>query len=262
MEIKRLIDKETKLEEYTGDDRMITAYEMLKELDNEKVPDVLLKSMIPSLDKSIGGFEGGELTTISGLTGNGKTLFCQTLTNNFFQQRFNSAWFSYEVQPRHFLKKFGSELPPFVMPRMLKGNSLDWLEERIWEAVIKHDIKAVFIDHLHFLINMNSRQNMSLEIGSVMRRLKSIALQHNLAIFIVCHTTKTKITDDDGLDLSDIRDSSFTSQEADNVLLIWRANDIHNGALLKIAKDRKNGTFNKIIGLVKGECFLREVEHV
>ncbi len=260
MDNKKLIETETELEEYNGEDRIITAYNFLKEIKDEPENEVFLMSGFPTLDASIDCFEGGELTTISGLTGNGKTLFAQTLTYNFAKKRKLSCWFSFEVKPQKLFEKFGDELPNFVLPRRLQDKSLSWLNKKIWEAKVKHDIQAVFIDHLHFIVDMASGHNMSLEIGSVMRSLKKIALFHNVAVFIIAHTGKTKLSKDKNtIDIDDIRDSSFIAQEADNVLLIWRTNT-PNEALLKIAKDRKNGTFNKVIPLIKGEIFLREKE--
>jgi len=260
MDNKKLIEAETELEEYNGEDRIITAYDYLKETKDEPDNEVFLMSGFPTLDASIDYFEGGELTTISGLTGQGKTLFSQSLTYNFAKKKKLSCWFSFEVQPKQLFQKFGDELPNFTLPRRLQDKSLSWLNKKIWEAKVKYDIQAVFIDHLHFIVDMASKHNMSLEIGSVMRSLKKMAMFHNIAIFIIAHTGKTRLSKDkNDLDIDDIRDSSFIAQEADNVLLIWRTNN-QNEAMLKIAKDRKNGTFSKIIPLVKGEIFLREKE--
>ena len=62
--------------EYHGEDRIVSSQELkdhLKEAQNRKAL-VYIKSGIPSLDNLIGGFEGGELNVISGISGQGKTL--------------------------------------------------------------------------------------------------------------------------------------------------------------------------------------------
>ena len=239
-----IIEQEKELVNYDGDDKVISSQEMKVVVDANSDRVVSFNSTMPTLDKILGGFEGGELTVISGLTGNGKTLLAQTLTHNFDRQGIKSLWFSYEVLPRNFLKSFGDEFPNFYMPSRLTLNSIDWLEQRIWEAKLKYDCRVVFIDHLHFLLDMKSRLNMSLEIGHVMRSLKGLAIKYNLVFFLIAHTAKVR--PDTELDLDSLRDSSFIGQEADNVFMVWRKINTANDAVLKVVKNRKHGTYGKI----------------
>ncbi|MEW6215418.1 MAG: DnaB-like helicase C-terminal domain-containing protein, partial [Nitrospirota bacterium] len=132
MDTRELVELEKKLCRYEGDDRVMSSHDLAVSFREEDVP-VSIKSGIPSLDFYIKGFEGGELIIISGLTGNGKTLFAQTLTKNFDDQGVKSLWFSYEVMPKNFLRSFGEELPLFYMPARLKECSLSWLTKRIHE---------------------------------------------------------------------------------------------------------------------------------
>jgi len=254
LDTKEIIELEKKLYQYAGEDRILSSHDLAKSFREEDTP-ISIKSGIPSLDRYIDGFEGGELIVISGLTGNGKTLFAQTLTKNFADQGIKSLWFSYEVMPRNFLKSFGEDLPFFYMPARLRGSSLSWLTARIHEAKLKYEIKAVFVDHLHFLIQIN-KGNLSVEIGAVVRELKKLALRFNLCIFLIAHTMKIKPEVE--LGLGDTRDSSFIEQEADNVFYIWRLKK-GNQAILKIAKNRRNGVFEKKIKLTKEGKFLVEV---
>ena len=251
---KQLIEFEKQLCEYDGEDKVVPSTELRKSLEQSRQKVVGLQSSIPSLDRLIHSFDGGELTVLSGITGNGKTLFAQTLTKNFSDQKKNSLWFSYEVMPLNFLRSFGTSLPNFYMPQILKENNLIWLEKRVHEAKIKYSIEAVFVDHLHFLISMTSRNNMSLEIGNLMRGMKKIALKHNICFFLIAHTKKTN--PDYELDLGDTRDSSFIEQEADNVFYLWRKPKTENEATLKIAKNRRMGVFGKKVHLIKSENFL------
>jgi replicative DNA helicase len=142
------------------------------------------------------------------------------------------------------------------MPAKLKGNSIDWITERIHEAKVKYRVQAVFVDHLHYLVDM-SRHSISIEIGSVMRSIKKLALRFNVCFFLIAHTTK--IRPDTELDLGDTRDSSFIEQEADNVFYIWRKPHRANEATLKIAKNRRYGVFNQKIPLIKIGHFLGEL---
>jgi replicative DNA helicase len=256
-DIKNLIEIEKKLYSYEGQDRIMSSHDMAKALREEDKP-IQIKSGIPSLDKYIDGFEGGELIVISGLTGNGKTLLAQTLTQSFHNQGVRSLWFSYEVMPANFLKSFGENIPLFYMPARLLGNSITWLSTRIHEAKLKYQIRAVFVDHLHFIVEMN-RGNMSMEIGVVMRAIKKMALKFNIAFFLIAHTMKCKPETE--LGIGDTRDSSFIEQEADNVFYIWRTRK-ERQAVLKIAKNRRKGVFEKKITLFKVGHFLEELQNV
>ena len=90
---------------------------------------------------------------------------------------------------------------------------------------------------------MNARnQNMSLQIGAVMRTLKRIALKYNIIIFIVAHMKHIRMIGSP--DLEDLRDSSFIGQEADIVLMMKRdeSNDTFlNTAELFIKAHRRTG---------------------
>lgn len=253
-DIKNLIEIEKNLYSYEGQDRVMSSHDMSQALREEDEP-IQIKSGIPTLDNYIGGFQGGELTVISGITAMGKTLSAQTLTRNFDDQGFRSLWFSYEVLPANFLKSFGEELPLFYMPARLQDNSLSWVATRLHEAKLKYQIKAVFLDHLHFIVSMN-RSNISIEIGAVMRGIKKLALKYNICFFLIAHTQKIKPETE--LGLGDTRDSSFIEQEADNVFYIWRTKK-ENQAILKIAKNRRNGVFDKKITLYKKGHYLEEL---
>jgi replicative DNA helicase len=135
------------------------------------------------------------------------------------------------------------------MPMLLKGKSIDWIRDRIQEAKIKYGIRAVFIDHLHFLVDMAKIKNPSLEIGSIVRGLKLIALELNVVIFLVAHSTKIRF--DQEPDLDSIRDSSFIPQDADIVLIVWRgrneAGEFTENNKLKVSKSRRTGVMGKSV---------------
>lgn len=255
-EINNIDEKDKKLITYAGEDKVIPAPALYQVLSQIQRKEIKFWSAIPMLDKMVDGFQNGELTVISGQTKSGKTLWCQTLTYEFARQGINSLWFTYEVPALQFLRQFGKELPLFFMPKKLSSNVLRWIEQRIIEGILKYNIQVVFIDHLHFLIDME-KSNISLEIGKVMRYIKRLAIKYDLCIFIVAHTGKTKF--DKEPDYEDIRDSSFISQESDNTFMIWRSHKEESVATLKVCLNRRKGILNKKIKLIKVGTFLREL---
>jgi len=243
------------LSEYAGTDKIVTSYDM-KSIINQQPKVIPVMSRLPQLDKCTDGFIPGELIAISGTRKAGKTLFAQTLTTNFAKQEILSLWFSFELPAREFINRFPGELPVFVMPSKLKANSLDWLRERIIEGLAKFGIKMVFIDHLHFLFDLAKMRNTSIEIGQVIRTLKTLAIELNITIFLMCHMQKLDPYQEPSDD--NIRDSSFVSQESDAGIMIWRDVKTENEAWVKVCFHRRTGVLEKKIRYLKVNGLLQE----
>jgi len=256
--IQNIIDKEEELSTYDGEDKVISSHEMQKKIDNSPKPEVQISSGIPHFDRLTEGFFGGELITVGGAPGMGKSLLAQTLTCNFIKDDISTLWFSYEMPPRSFLKRF-PELPLFYMPNELRDKSIEWIEERVIEAKIKYGIKAVIVDNLHYLVDMARLRNPSLEIGQVVRNLKLLSIRNNLVVFLLCPLKMVKPFQEVGM--ADIRDSSMINHEADCVCLIWRLkseNEYCNKSIIKIDKHRRNGIIDKKIKLAFAHGLLNE----
>ncbi len=260
-------EEKKNLKEYAGPDQIISSQEMALLLAQETSSWINLKSRMPSLDKYCEGFRDGELIVISGPTKNGKTLLAQSLTMAFVKQQEFPLWFTYEVPARQFLSQF-PELPLFYLPQKLKAHVLTWVEERIKESFEKYRTRIVFLDHLHYLFDMARVKSPSIEIGTVIRRLKTMAVDMGLCIFLLCHTTKGK---DENLSYDSIRDSSFVSQESDCVLMVQRCPHppkidedpliAENSAKISIEFHRRTGVLEKLINCHKQDGFLVETIH-
>lgn len=246
-----------KLAEYDGEDRVVGSLELdLKLKKDSMASKPIVKSLIPGLDRATDGFYPGELIVVSGYTKQGKTLLCQSLTKNFTTQQYYPLWFSFEVPTRQFLSIF-PDLPNFYLPMKLKAYSMDWVEERILEGFAKHHTRIVFVDHLHFLFDMARSKNTSLEIGTVIRRLKSIAVENNFVVFLLCHTTKSKTNETP--DYSAIRDSGLIAQESDSVFMVARTPKVSvEAAQMRVEFHRRTGVLERVIPLVKQGGYLIE----
>lgn len=245
------------LERYEGNDRIVSSIELQARISQQRTEPLIVKSGFPTLDRHIGGFHEGELYAISGPTKNGKTLFAQSLTLNAVERGEFPLWFTYEVPARQFLNQFET-LPHFYMPAKLKAYNMEWLSNRIVESFLKYGTRLIFIDHLHYLFDISKTRNTSIEIGSVIRKLKGLCVEHGLCIFILCHTVKGK--SDDNLSYESIRDSSFVSQESDSVFMIRRTpNKGEDTAEMRIEFHRRTGVLEKKVKLKKVGRYLQEV---
>lgn len=246
---------------YRGPDRVITSKEFWEIEGARPTTEHKFRLCIPRLDNLVDGVESGELIVVSGPTGEGKTTLCDTLGRGLTKQDARCLWFSFEVTPKKFLEKYKPENSPIIyIPLERKPGSLLWLETKVWEAKLKYDCRVVFIDHLHFIVDMTKMRNPSIEIGAAMRFLKTeIALKYNVVVFLISHLTKTVI--DQEPTANDLRDSSFIAQEADGVWIIIRSldegktrkddNPFSNRAKILICKSRRTGVLKDTVRLVK-----------
>lgn len=233
----RRSEKKEELFKYQGDDRVVSAqekYELLKEQGSTS--HIRHSSGVALIDDLFnGGFRIGTVNVVSGPTGEGKTTFLQTLTKNMTEQGTQCMWFPYEGIQLEFFERFGETMPTFYIPREIpESKTTEWMKDRIMEAQVKFDTKAVFIDHLHYfkeMQNLEATDHLSLRIGDIMRQLNELAVELGVVIFLIAHVKtdagshsvdrktheiKSYYTKDD------IRDSSMVKQQADSVILVWR----------------------------------------
>lgn len=118
----------------------------------------------------------------------------------------------------------------------------------------------IFIDHLHFLFDLTHTRNTSIEIGQVIRSLKTMAIDLNITIFLLCHMAKLDPYQEPSDD--NIRDSSFVAQESDAGLLIWRDVKTEHEAWVKVCYHRRTGVLEKKIKYLKIDGLLKEAIHV
>lgn len=224
-----------------------------------KPTNSVLPLNIQSFDKAMdGGTREGELIVISGPTGQGKTTYAQNLSCNLSKNGIASLWFSYEMNPWYLMMNFQKIIREMSLhdlwvytPIELYERDLKFIEGEIKEGIREKVIKVVFIDHLHYLIDLKSSVNSSLLIGGIVRELKQMAIRNNVVIFLIAHTKK--IYTDERLDLSSIRDSSLISQESDYVFLVERRKkekqqfnesqetEWTNQTRISLAKNRRTG---------------------
>lgn len=238
--------------EYDGPDRIVHFNEYLRLKRSDKNSCDSYFGAFPVFDRKLDGLQTGELTVISGKTGEGKTLFAESWMNGLIRANptLKACFFSFEVAPQALLAKY-AESPQLeiYLPLELKTADFGWLQKRVWEAAVKENCKLFIFDHLHFLIDMAERQqNMSLNIGRFMRELKSkIALELNVSVILIAHQKGTEEATIDA-----IRDSSFISQESDNVILVGRRKNFTGSELQNMDEETqgkiRQRTFNMLPG--------------
>lgn len=207
------------LEVYEGEDKIVSFEEIAEKLKNQP-EQVKMMSGWAGLDSILSGFRPQQLVVVSALTKSGKTSWLMDLTTRLKEQ--NPTWFPFEESAEELIMKYlerGEEPPHAYTPNMMKGNTVQWIEERIVESIAKFDSKIFVIDQLDFIVPFNGDSH-ALRVGQAMRDLKAVAKKWNVTIFLICHLVKTRM--DEQPTLEDLKGSSSIGQEADTVILLWR----------------------------------------
>lgn len=244
---EKIPELEKKLAEYQGDDCVIDSHTIKETLKNEFENIKFIKTGFPTIDFLTKGFYTGELIIVTGKVKRGKSSFCRTLTKNFYEQGIKSLWFPFDMPYFIFLTSFGPNPPLFYMPKKLKEEAMAWLNARIWEAKVKYDIGAVFIDDLSYLIDLVHSRNPSIELGTLCRQLKRIAIDKNIIMIVTHHVRKTDKVEPTE---EDLKDSALVAAIADKVISVQRklvlGGESNEGQLI-LHIDRFSGVLQKKI---------------
>ena len=209
----------------------------------------------PSLDGLIGGRRPGEITVISGNTGSGKSTFClntalniaatgeAVLLGSFEQtipaimrkmaQMVSGRWWSMReddlgqvmsMDDLDQVVKVFSEIPLYVINVFGQMNT-DEFTECVKFARRRLKVKTVILDHIHFMLKHDRADSERIEIDNTMLTLKQMTIERDLSCYVVAHPRK-KQDENPVISIEDFRGSSFISQVADNVLVVWRDRDI------------------------------------
>ena len=274
-DIRKLEDR---LSTYEGEDKIVSSVDLAAQMGDD--PVMAQPTGVASLDRILNGVEAGEMVIVSGPTGEGKTTLLMSITRNMAFKDIPSVWFTLEVTPKSFIRKIkqacGEKMPLFYMPNRNTDNQLEWLEQRIIEAKVKHDVKVVFVDHLHQIFSLHrvKSASLSLEIGDMAGKIKQMAIDHHLVIFLIAHTRDNSEKPNAEPRKEEIRDSGLISRLADAIVLVWRVknedeldskrrpsnldeNDVK--AKIRVVKNRREGRLGTFF-MQHEEGLLNEIE--
>lgn len=254
---------------YEGDDQVISSAELAEKIKNSP-PERKILSGFPGLDAILDGFREGQLVVLSGITKHGKTSMAVEFTVQMAAE--NPLWLPFEEPAIDLVRKFTerNDSPPlFYTPETMKGNTLEWIEQKIVEAKAKFDSKLVFIDHLGFIQDSeraHGDENMAYKIERIVRSLKKLAVKWKVVVVLLAHLTKTKI--DTNPSFEDLKGSSAIAQEADTVMLLWRKTEkkkgkvtITNETNLSVQANRRVGRTGNVQFVYDRGRFLETVMH-
>lgn len=135
--------------------------------------------------------------------------------------------------------------------------TIDDICKTVEESVQEHQVKVVFIDYLQLIFAKTGfTENRYLELNYITRRLKALAKEFNITIVLLSQLNRNAEDEkrhDHRPVLTDLRDSGTICDDSDVVCFVHRpeyyhiyqddkGNDMHNVALIIVAKNRLGNT--------------------
>lgn len=235
----------------------------------------------------------GDFSVVTGIPSHGKSAF----VNDFFcrlanRHGFRIAWASFEQETqrdhRRALRTWFGEYPEwkqqpediaaadawidkhhrFILAAEDADVSLEWMMERLEQAVVQHDCQVAVIDPWNEMDHMREKDETETEyIGRAIKRFKRFARAFQVHLCVVAHPTKIR-RDENGRTpcptLYDISGSANWNNKADVGVIIHREND--DDTAVKVAKSRYHsqigvpGTVRMQFG--RDDLHFKEIERV
>jgi len=127
---------------------VITKKEILERIKTQP-PEKKYKSGITALDNILDGFRENQLIVLAAPTKSGKSQM--TIELAIRMPETNPVFIPFEESAEELVRKFHDvkETPPlFYTPKQITGNTVNWIEKKVVEGIVKFNSKIFFIDHL------------------------------------------------------------------------------------------------------------------
>lgn len=230
--------------------------------DNPRV----VKTGFPSLDRLIGGFEKGELITLGGYSGGGKTTLALNIATQIAQAGGNVLYFSLEMTKvemhkrlvcsslriSDFSKITQEEFYAVVEKSKSLENDLplefiddaDTTVEKISAICAgKKDLSLIIIDHLHILRSEKRFKDQLALLTYLSRKVKIIAQELNIPILLLSQLNRSNAGRDvKSPILSDLRGSGSIEQDSNLVMFVYTAENL---LMLQKPEETEEKKYNK-----------------
>lgn len=219
------------------------------------------------VDALMGSFLPGELFTIGGDTGHGKSLFAMNIAANVYQKYqepvllVNLELTRAQAVERFYYMNEDHDYAGIMVQRApaVRYQDIDVLMQKAKEE----GCRLVIIDHLHFF-SRSSKDPVS-ELSRIMKHFKECAVEHNLPVILLSHVTPTRIMGADGQvkkevkpGLHNFKGSSSIEQDSDMVGFVWRSKDEPNQVEFYMRKNRSRPLIGESVILTQKDWRLEE----
>lgn len=210
----------------------------------------VVKTGLPSLDKLIGGFEKGELITLGGYSGGGKTTLALNIATNVAKAGLKVLYFSLEMTRTEMHKRLvcsSTGLHDFAnmtaddFNRLIEASKNlehdlplkffddgDMTVEKI-AAVCgnEKDAALVVIDHLHILKSDRQFKDQYALLTYLTRKIKVMAADLNIPVLLLSQMNRANAAREiKEPTMSDLRGSGSIEQDSNLVIFVYTAENL------------------------------------
>jgi replicative DNA helicase len=235
--------------EYSGEYSLVWSKDTLEEIKDRPKKESH-KSGVPEFDGLTGGFRPQQMVGIGAQSGHGKTAFGLWLLKQY--ESLNPVLLPLEQSSEELIEQRyenGQFIPNYLSPKKHSAFvNPDWIEQRIVEAIAKHNSKMIMLDHMGYIEAGDDyrREGEHLRIEKKLQAIKHLAIKWNVTIVILIQLSQ--IEEENAPQLRDLKGSSAIRQECDKIILLWRNNTksgkarvYDNKVLVSLQKNRFDG---------------------
>jgi len=250
--------------EYSGEYELVWSTDTLEQI-KERPKRETHKSGIKVFDDLTGGFRPQQMIGIGAQSGHGKTAFGLWLLKQY--ESLNPVLLPLEQSSEELIEQRfenGQFVPKYLSPKKHSAFvNPDWIEQRIVEAIAKHNSQLIMLDHMGYIEAGDDyrRESEPLRIEKKLQAIKHLAIKWNITIVILIQLTQ--LEEEEAPQLRNLKGSSAIRQECDKILLLWRNNTksgkarvYDNKVLVSLQKNRfdgKNGNLGANFEFKTGE---------
>ena len=225
-----------------------------------------IKTGFFTLDNNIGGFSKGELITIVARSGVGKSTFAIQSALNMILANQNVIYLSNEMDCKEVIDKMASSYLDIELTKIRRGqlnddelvkyvnftsmlaskNNLSVVNEsninsfisKVKLQKLKSNVDIVFVDYINLILDGAKGDNMTQKLGDVVRKLKKLAMDENIAVVCLAQANRTVDKENKHKEIyekvnnSDIQDSARIEQFS-NVVISLHRNTLFDNAMAK-----------------------------
>lgn len=244
----------------------------------------------PSLNRIIGGFRTGQMITIAGLTGSGKSAAALQIAEHAARTRnIGVALFSLEMTGPEIFERAACSRAGIDSKKLERGTLSEeerhrfaraaaeltklplWIDDTtsctlpsmhlaLRRHIQKHAIGLLIIDYLQLMQTIGRSDNRTREVSEISRGMKLAAREFNIPVIVLAQLNRSPATQQREPQLHDLRESGSIEHDSDKVLFLHpKPNATQDGVLpvsLIVAKQR-NGRSRKYINLLFLERYTR-----
>jgi replicative DNA helicase len=244
----------------------------------------------PSLNRVIGGFRPGQVITLAGLTGSGKSAAALQIAEHAAEKGAGVAFFSLEMSAKDIFERAVCGRAGIDSKKLQRGALSEgerhnftkaasqlvtlplWIDDppsctrpamhaALRRHIQKHKIGLLIIDYLQLMQVIGRKENRTQEVTEISRGMKLAARQFGIPVLVLAQFNRGPATQNREPALHDLRESGSIEQDSGKVLFLHPKPRLANSdaplEVSMIVAKQRDGKSRKYVDLLFLERYAR-----